>query len=958
MNPERWEQVKELFDAALERQPDRRHSFLATACAGDDALRTEVERLLSGHDRAGSFLAERPEDGTASDDESSSHRTFAADEVIGGRFRVRRFLGRGGMGEVYEAEDLDLRVRVALKSIRPEISADPHALSRFKQEIQLARRVTHPNVCRIFDLEYHQPPGHSGKPAMAFLTMELLEGESLATRLRRDGKLAGAEALPLIRQMAEGLAAAHEVGVIHRDFKPGNVMLVPPRAAAAGTPQFSDQSTQEHARPQVLARHPADAPRAVITDFGLAGTTARASGAPSPALTSEGQMVGTLPYMAPEQLEGGEVTPATDVYALGLVMYEMLTGRQPFDRATPLASAVKRLNETPAAPRSLEGSISPELDAVITKCLQRRPEDRYPSAQELAADLRIFAATEIPAAARWAQRARLVWRRAASASPLTLVLVSAVVVLVCAAMVLLWFHRPPAKQPPGAGSSPKRLAVLPFENLSAQPGDAYFAGGLTAELTTTLTRVRSLEVISRTSTASFKGSPLSIADIAKRLDVGYVVSGSVQREGPEVRIMVSLEDVSTGVQMWARDYDRSFNDVLKVQSEVANNVVESLALVLGAEERTALTTPATQNPQAFDAYLRGKSLVDDFNNRGQEVDYEGAEKALHEAVALDPGMSEAYAEQAWLYFFHDLERARLSPDRDRARKVAEQALALDPRQVDALGALAMMNALYDDNEKAYDYAQKVLALSPHEPRAIMVRGACFENWGLLPEALQAFREAGRMDPLYIYPATNAANVLWMLGRFDEAWAENQKAGLLERDNWSVLLTAVRIRYHQGRLEEARQLIEGAEPRLSARERPLAQVFLAWISSREGDHQQAREILRSFQHSPILQASPNFEMWLAEGLALENQKQESLDLLDKVTKKIPNYPWLARDENLDNLKNDARFVALLTSLRAQWEAYKARYGQAEPSNGGPSAQSASARSARGRRPGFGRPTPAT
>ncbi len=233
MTPERWEQAKKLFAAAQELDPGERASFLHRACPDDPTLRREVESLLSGDRRAGDFL-EKPILADAAKTESAAIRvgTLSLGQVLSGRFRVIRFLGQGGMGEVYEARDLDLGERVALKTIRPEIASAPGTMARFKKEIQLARRVAHPNVCRMFDLQRHRPPPETDPSAgeIGFLTMELLEGETLAARLRRVGRIATAEALPLVRQMGEALAAAHDVGVVHRDFKPGNVMLVPSRS--------------------------------------------------------------------------------------------------------------------------------------------------------------------------------------------------------------------------------------------------------------------------------------------------------------------------------------------------------------------------------------------------------------------------------------------------------------------------------------------------------------------------------------------------------------------------------------------------------------------------------------------------------------------------------------------------------------------------------------------------------
>ncbi len=296
---------------------------------------------------------------------------FAAGELVAARYRVVRFLAQGGMGEVYEVEDLELREAVALKTVRPEAAADSMAVERFRREIQLARKVTHPNVCRIFDVYYHRPAGGGG-PAVIFLTMELLVGETLATRLRGDGPLPAGEVLAIARQICLGLDAAHQVGVIHRDLKPGNIVLVPGRGGW----------------------------RAVVTDFGLA----RLDGGNDPAaptLTVAGGLVGTPAYLAPEQVEGGEITTAVDVYALGIVLYEMATGTVPFVGDSVLATAVKRLKELPVSPRVHAPHLDPRWEAAILRCLARDPADRFASALDVLAALtapEAGAAAALPAA--------------------------------------------------------------------------------------------------------------------------------------------------------------------------------------------------------------------------------------------------------------------------------------------------------------------------------------------------------------------------------------------------------------------------------------------------------------------------------------------------------------------------------------------------------------------------------
>ena len=288
---------------------------------------------------------------------SAQPLTFAEGQIVAARFRIVRFIAAGGMGELYEAEDSELHEHVALKTIRPEIAQDANAIARFKREAFLARQVTHPNICRIFDLFRHQPSGPG--PAITFVTMELLAGETLADRLRR-GRLTVDEALPLVAQMAAALDAAHQVGVVHRDFKSNNVMLVP---------------------------QPDGTPRIVVTDFGLAVRPEDIASGDHARPTMSGQILGTPDYMAPEQVEGGELTPATDVYALGLVMYEMVTGKRPFAAATPLAAAVRRLSEPPRPPGDLVPDLDHTWESAILRCLERRPGDRFARAGDVVKEL-------------------------------------------------------------------------------------------------------------------------------------------------------------------------------------------------------------------------------------------------------------------------------------------------------------------------------------------------------------------------------------------------------------------------------------------------------------------------------------------------------------------------------------------------------------------------------------------
>jgi tRNA A-37 threonylcarbamoyl transferase component Bud32 len=347
-----------------------------------------------------------PAKGQAAPAAAEPARSFTPGTRVAGRYLVVRFVAGGGMGEVYEAEDLLLQERVALKAVRRDVAHDPTTAERFRREIQLARRVTHPNVCRIFEVGFHE--------GVAFLSMEYLAGETLSERLDRKGRVTPAEAAPLLRQLAAGLGAAHDAGIVHRDFKSHNVILVP-------TPRGE---------------------RAVITDFGLARAVAGEERV-AHAVTRAGDLVGTPAYMAPEQVDGGAITPATDIYALGVVLYELLTGKLPFGGDTPLATAQMRVHEPPPSPRQHVADLDPRWEAAILRCLARAPDQRFATAAEV-----VDAVTDRPLAAPGPRSRRV----------LVAAIAAAVVAAALAVATVRALHRAPPRAP-----APAVVPRLPTE---------------------------------------------------------------------------------------------------------------------------------------------------------------------------------------------------------------------------------------------------------------------------------------------------------------------------------------------------------------------------------------------------------------------------------------------------------------------------------------------------------------
>ena len=362
IDADRWKKAKEVFETAVDMPAEDRAAFIRSICGNDDELTAEIKKLLEGDENARSFLEKPLFDPPCDTRQLHNRRIFSPGEIICDRFTIVAFLGEGGMGQVYEAHDAELRERIALKTIHSEIASNPSALLRFKQEIQITRRITHPNICRTFDFEKAGPRrGTNGEaePEVVFLTMELLQGETLEVLLKRKNRLGVNETLTISTQLSGALGAAHNAGIIHRDLKPSNILLVPGESDI----------------------------RAVVTDFGLARAVfpdrENDSRALGKALTATGQMFGTLAYMAPEQLEGNEATVETDIYAFGLILYEMLSGRRPFAGSTSFAEVANRLREKPTSLGEICPSLPPSWEATINRCLEVVPASRFKNMQEL-----------------------------------------------------------------------------------------------------------------------------------------------------------------------------------------------------------------------------------------------------------------------------------------------------------------------------------------------------------------------------------------------------------------------------------------------------------------------------------------------------------------------------------------------------------------------------------------------
>ena len=534
MDEVKWRRLEAIYHAALSREPDDRSAYVAEACEGDEELEREVTSLLRQDVSKSAFLDHPAEEALGTSPSPARHREF--DSPLGKtllHYRVVEKLGEGGMGVVYKAEDTKLRRTVALK-FPPigTVSGEPDQ-ERFLREAQAAAALNHPNICTVHDIDEAD-----GQP---FIAMELIEGRSVREKLAKR-PLRLEEALDIAVQAARGLAAAHEAGIVHRDIKSANLMVT--------------------RQGQVK-----------VMDFGLAQVRDRSH------LTKTGTTLGTAAYMSPEQALAKETDHRTDIWSLGVVLYEMLTGRLPFGGEVEAAIAYAVVNVEPEPPTALRSGLPVELDRIIDKALAKDPRERYQHVEEMIVDLRALDAGPRKSFRKWAvtRRTRRRIQRAAVAALFVLLAVGGALNL----------DRLTSLLPAPSGPQIDSIAILPLQNLSGDPEQQYLSDGMTEALYTDLAKISGLKVVSPRSARRYQGNDVSVRQIADELGVDALVQGSAVRTGDRVRVTAQLIDARSDESLWAESYERTFRDVLALQNEAARAIARRIQVELTPDEGAA-----------------------------------------------------------------------------------------------------------------------------------------------------------------------------------------------------------------------------------------------------------------------------------------------------------------------------------------------------------------------------------
>ena len=690
---DQWEHISGLFHAALKLSEDERAAFLKEH-APNEEVRLEVESLLA-HERTGEQLLESPALEVAAKMMADENPVLMTGQTLG-HYQVSAFLGKGGMGEVYRANDLKLGREVAIKVLPQDFAENADRGARFQREAKLLASLNHPNICTIYDIDEHK--GHH------FIVMELIEGQTLKQRmLQRRMKMD--EILSLVLEVTDGLEAAHAKGMIHRDIKPTNIVIT-----ATGHAKILDFGLAKLLRE--LPSEQAEK-RAAELFIETAGDH----------LTGFGMVFGTVAYMSPEQALGSELDARTDLFSLGIVLYEMVTGRLPFQGDTPAAQSDSLLHQTPTSPVLLNPNVSRSLERIICRMLEKDRETRYQSARDLLVDLK-----------------RL---RQELSSGL-------------------------AVEPSGVKAHPRlpSLAVLAFTNMSADKENEYFCDGLSEEIINALCNIQELRVAARTSSFAFKGKEVDIREVGKKLNVGTVLEGSVRKSGQRLRITAQLNNVEDGCHIWSGQFDREMKDIFDIQEEISLTIVDQLKLRLLKGEKEKILKRSTENPEAYECYLKGRYI---WNRRYMNKFPQGLQY-FQQAIEKDPGFALPYVGIADTFAI--LGGFGFLPPHQayiKAKAAAQKALELDPDLGEVHATLGWIALFYDwDWPASEKHFLKALQMKPEYALAHHWYKNYLVCMGRMEEGIQEMREACSLEPFDSINPTHLGHALYAARRFDES----------------------------------------------------------------------------------------------------------------------------------------------------------------------------------------------
>jgi serine/threonine-protein kinase len=819
-------------------------------------------------------------------------------------YRIIEQLGQGGQATAYKAEDTRLNRMVVVKTLLPELAASESARRRFEREARLASALDHPNICAIYDVGEND--------GFCYIVMPFIEGRTLK-QIIAGQPLEILSALSIAIQIADAIAAAHARGIIHRDIKPTNIIV-------------SDQGQVK------------------VLDFGLAkmvGIEEKEGRDDEKTMTEIGVPYGTTGYGSPEQAAGERVDHRTDIFSLGVVLYEMATGQQPFEGRNRVETLNAVINARPELLSDLNPAAPPKLQAILDRALAKRPKDRFATMAQMRDELKNLMKelsqetgimpTEASATLIAPQRARNSWRLSGALGRVS-----------SRVLGRLRNSQAPNKgasndQPstpsqsgrnsgPGAATSrpsswgsenKQTIAVLPFKNLSGNIEDNFYEFSLADGIIADLANVRSLVVRPSQYIAQYTGQNVDPRQVGEELAVNSVITGSFIKTTDRIRATTQQIATATGEILWSDKIDIDARDLITIQDKIAERVIAGLKLKLTDEEQQKIEKPLTKSPDAYEYYLRGRNLLFQYTSHSfDDRDLDLAIEMFQEAIRLDPDFARAHYTLGRCYVHHGQGYGGHEYF-ELAERSLHRALELDPKLAGARLQMVYVYLNRGEKDKALAELADVRRLAPSDPTVFIVAGLLYRLNGLYDKALRQYDKLLELNPRDIVIASyNRGRIYTYRHEYDKAIAEFEKARQVERDHPLIKTFLALTYFNQGKIDECQELVEEVlrdHPHFDA-----LQVLRAWCLSKRGQSDQARALITDHVKD-IAAADHDVAIWLASFYAMENMRDEGIEWAMKAIQLgNENYPLFADNPRLDNLRCDLRFIDLMSDLKKKWE----------------------------------------
>ncbi len=806
--------------------------------------------------------------------------------TFAGRYQVIEELGRGGMGRVYKALDTEVQEKIALKILRPEIASNKKTIQRFRNELKLARRISHKHVCRMFDL--------SREEDLYYITMEYVSGENLKSMIQMMGQLSVGKTIFIAKQVCEGLAEAHRIGVIHRDLKPSNIMI--------------DKEGNTH-----------------IMDFGIARSIETKD------ITRTEARIGTPKYMSPEQMGGRELDQRSDIYSFGVILYEMVTGQVPFDGDTAAEIAVKREREPPTPPIKINPQIPQDLNRMILRCIQKDKDKRFKKVEEILDELTRLE-QEIPTTDRIYARKKtemiLPKRSVSSLKFLGILLV--IVSFLIAGYILL--KKEFLKPKPEAVTSlrsiewKKSIAVLPFKDLSLERDQEHFCIGMTEAIITKLTSIEGLRVVPYQTASLYADTGKNLEQIGKELGVETILVPTLKKEDRRIRVSAQLANVKENFIIDAYTFEEELNSVFEVEDNISKSIADALRVHIEDEKFQAIKQREPKEFEAYESYMKGNYFERKYRISANPKDFDDSIKNYQKAISIAPDYALAYWGLGNTYesLFADFgKREHL----ERMLENYEKAYEIDPHLAEANVGLAWAYFYTEEWGKAYSFCKSAAKLDPNNPEVNFNIGAILRSVGLYTHAIEFYARAIELNPLSIDYLRLSATCHSLLGKYDESIQLLEEVLELNPENIETQLYIARQYIMMKKYDEAEKIILQAEKKVP--ELPDVQYTRSMLYALQGNRDKALGIiedLNPYRFTYLLSS-------VYSALGMEDKAIEVIEMgrergFHEIKTYLYSYPYLVSNHFFDSIRSDPHFERIVEQEKKRYEEKIKEYEKAQ------------------------------